>query len=511
MSQAQSYMDNPMVRMTMEVYAAQIAEDPKDYTAYYSRGKDYYRYGDHDKALDDLSNAIMYFPRSESFDLSQAYTLRAFIYQERGDKNKALSDYNEAIILDPASRFALIGRGDLLFEMGDYNRSARDYEILIRRDARCQEAYLGLARIARRENNLGLCEDYLNKAEVANPSNPIFYIERAAFHADDSNMQQAANDYVKALVLGDSNNKALLQINKMSAEAYPEVIKALSLAINESQDKGLLLYLRAIIHKNNKHYTASINDWNTILADKLFYTHSIFYNRAYCYFHLSQFEYAHDDITTAIGMQGDQLPYYLLRSKLYRVTGDFEKAAGDLAVASTFNLSDVDVLLERGLLAAEQQEYDKATTYYNEAIITNADIPYAYMLRAVNYEKLGDEAAARSNYEMMLAVQDHTVNSLRGFALAKLGRTDEAEQWMETILRHIDGGNISADEYYYAACLYAMTGKKDRSLKYLEEALKMGYGDYYNIYFEYDSPISLEPLRGDAEFRSLIQGYNSVF
>ena len=36
---AQKYMDNPMVRIAMDTYAAQIAENPDDYMPYYSRAK----------------------------------------------------------------------------------------------------------------------------------------------------------------------------------------------------------------------------------------------------------------------------------------------------------------------------------------------------------------------------------------------------------------------------------------------------------------------------------------
>ena len=55
-----------------------------------------------------------------------------------------------------------------------------------------------------------------------------------------------------------------------------------------------------------------------------------------------------------------------------------------------------------------------------------------------------------------------------------------------------------------------MMGKKAQALHYLEEAFKKGYCEYYNVYFEYDSPVSLEPLRSDPEFRTLVQQYSSI-
>ena len=48
---AQNYMDNPMVRIAMDTYAAQIQENPDDYMPYYSRAKDYFKYGEKDLIL----------------------------------------------------------------------------------------------------------------------------------------------------------------------------------------------------------------------------------------------------------------------------------------------------------------------------------------------------------------------------------------------------------------------------------------------------------------------------
>lgn len=509
---AQNYMDNPMVRIAMDAYTAQIQENPDDYMPYYNRAKDYFKYGEKDLALADLNKAIDLFPRKEVADLSQAYTLRALIYQEKGNFVNALNDFNEALKLDPQSRFSLIGRADLLYENGDYVNAQRDYEILLRQDARCQEAYMGLARIAYHENNMGLCNDYLEKAQNANPSNPDFYVQRGMFYESTGDLQHAANDYVHVLVFDESNAQAITLLNNLAGKAYEQVIGAITTGIEEAQDKGFFYFLRALIHKNNWHYTVSINDWNTILSEKYFYTHSIFYNRAYCYFHLGRFEYALDDINMALSLNGESLPYHVFRARLYRIAGEYALAEDELSMASTFNPGDVDVLQQSGILAAEQGDYEKALRYYNETILNNADVPYSYLLRALAYEKSGDKAAADNNYELIAATPEAvpSVYSLRGFALAKLGRTAEAEVWIQNALP-ASSRVVTGEEYYYGACLYALMGQKQQALHYLEEAFKQGYGDYYNVYFENDSPVSLEPLRNDPDFRTLVQQYSSIF
>ena len=51
-------------------------------------------------------------------------------------------------------------------------------------------------------------------------------------------------------------------------------------------------------------------------------------------------------------------------------------------------------------------------------------------------KKSGDKEAAVNNYELIAATPEAepTVSSLRGFALAKLGRVSEAEVWIQNIL-----------------------------------------------------------------------------
>lgn len=507
--EAQNPLNNPVTRAAMEAYAEQIAESPEDYYPYFSRGKEYFNYGYYDEAFEDLCQAIKYIPEKEAVDLSQAYTLRALIYKERGEMILSLEDYNKALQLNPTSQYPLLLRAELLCEMGDYEHAKGDYQLMLRQDARNQDAYLGLARVAYRENNMGVCDEYLLKAKNANPSNANFYIERGLLYEEMNNPSKAAEDYVSAILYGD-NKRAVKALNALSVQSYPSVINSLTTAVETSNDKGYFYFLRGNVHKNNYRFSESIKDWNVIVEQNYLFYHSVFFNRGYCYMRLGQFEYAIDDISRAIRMKDKQHTYYVERSRVYRVLGQYDKAAEDLSIAATFDPSCVEVLQEKGLLAAEQSDYEKAAELYNEAIMYNADDAYSYLLRAENCQRLNDSEGAVRNYEMVLNISDNatTFNSLQGYALARLGRIDEAEAWMQEVL---NSSTVDAELYYYAACLYAQTGNKAQAYHYLENAFKAGYGDYYNIYFYVDSPITLAPLRNEPDFRSLVQGYSEVF
>ncbi len=509
--QSSNYMNDAMVQAVMGAYAAQIEANPQDYNAYYSRARDYFQYGEYEKSLSDLNNAIKYFPETEKADLSQAYTLRGMILQEQGNKEQAFADFNKAVELDATSRFSLLARAHLLYEMGDYESAKTDYNIILRRDVRCQEAYLGLARIAYRNNNMGMCEEYLMKGQNSNPSNLQFYLERAELYKAMGEYDKAADDYVYAIVYG-RDEMVVLTLIDFSHEAYDAVVNALSKAINDYKENGYFYYIRARVHEENYRYSASISDWNALVEGSNLNHHAVYHHRAYCYMRLGQFEYAFNDINHAIDMKSDQVAYYIMRSRLYRLMGDFDNAAADLSMAATFDPTHIEVMKQWAMMATEQGKYEEALAIYDEAILYYADDLMLYMLRADVNSKMSRNEAAEANYQIIVnfPVENAVMETWYGFALAKLGNTADAEAWIESMINP-NNGVVRPEDYYYAACLYAMTGNQTMAYNRLEEALKRGYGDYYNLYFEYDLPITLAPLRNEEEFRSLIRGYSETF
>lgn len=509
-AQSNNYKNDPIIQAVLASYAEQIQANPQDYFAYYCRAKDYFQYGEYDLALADLNEAIKYFPDREPEELSQAHAVRAMIYESKEMNDLALQDYNRAYELAP-NQHLLLRRANLLCATGNYTAAKNDYQQVLRVDMRCQDAYVGMAKIAHYENNAGLRDEYLVKGEKSNPYNGGFYVKRAELYNEICLKAQAAKDYVKAIALS-SDIGIVYSLFSLSYEAYDEVVEALSEVIASGENVEYNYLLRAMVHQNNQRYTAAIKDWNTIVEKGYNATSSVNYNRAYCYMRVGQFEYAMIGINEAISKKPTELSYYIFRSRLYRLMGDFESATADLSMAAIYNPSDVDVLMHKGLMAAEQGDYETAKSMYGEAILYYADNSILYLLRAAACEKLGDTEGAAANYEMVVRIynEDSPLKSWYGFALAYLGQSAEAEAWIEKLLS-ADNGKVLAEDYYYAACLYALTGNKDMAYNRLEEALKAGYGDYFNIFMEYDYPMTLAPLRNDAEFSNLMQEYSEVF
>jgi len=75
-------------------------------TIYNNRGTAYSAKGDHDRAIQDFSEAIRLSPT-----YAYTYRNRGIDYQEKGDYDHAIKDFNQAIRLDPNYARAYFDRG----------------------------------------------------------------------------------------------------------------------------------------------------------------------------------------------------------------------------------------------------------------------------------------------------------------------------------------------------------------------------------------------------------------
>ena len=100
----------------------------------------------------------------------QALLLRASIYNVTDRPEQALTDLTQATSLSPDTYAIVYQKANTELELGDYTEAKADYIRLQRLNSRSTEALIGLARIAVKENNLGLANDYINQAVAIDPS-----------------------------------------------------------------------------------------------------------------------------------------------------------------------------------------------------------------------------------------------------------------------------------------------------------------------------------------------------
>lgn len=509
---AQKGLDTPMTKAVMNVYQKMLEEDPSDYETYFRRANEYYKYNEYLKALDDINNALKYTPGSETDMRFQEYSLRANIYEMLKKYEDALSDLNNAVALSPASYVTLYQRANVKYNLGRYADAKADYQRMQRINNRSQEALIGLARVAVKENNLGLANEYIDQAVAMTPSQSDIYVRRASVRTMMGNHNGAVDDLILAISTDKNNTKALQEIVDLSNTNYSAVMTGLSNAIRQAPKVGMFYYLRAVIASAHYNYLAAITDFNKIIAENLYNYHGLYGSLAECHYALGNYSEALNDINYAIGATTNNRDYYVIKARIKRAMGDHADALACAEKALSKDSNHNPAIIEKGLALCDAKRYDEASAMFGEAIMNDAENPYYYMLRAwVLKDFLKQTGSANSFYDRAaeLDVFNNNVRTLKGFALLHTGKTDKAVKWIEDILSNLK--DTDGLEHYYAACLYAWAGNNDKALDYMKAALQNGYANYHQWTKDNDACINVAPLRNDPRFETLLSQFSIIF
>lgn len=506
-------IDNPVTVAVLNVYDAQLKQNPNDYLTWFRRANEYYRHSEYIRALDDVNKALALAPTSDSDLRFQAYMLRAGIYNQSNKPEQALADLNSAIALDPNSYAAIYQKANTEYELGNYGTARVDYTRLQRLNSRSTEALLGLARCSIKENNLSAASDYLQQAVDFEPNNPEIYSRRANVRKLMGDHAGAVDDLIVALSLKSNDQKAIEMLVEYGNTNYPATIAGLTNAIQLAPDNGLYRYLRASIAQAHFNYLSAIDDFQEILDRRLYNYHGINASIARCLYGLGRYQEALAQVDDALAHSTNVADYYVLRSQILRALNRNDEAIDAAARALAVSPEYVPALVEMAVNYIDKKEYSQASGLLGEASMADANDPAVYILRGWLHEKfLKQPVAAKSLYEQALNVENYgprNVKSLRGFALLNLGRADEANSWMEDILANVPDNDGLIN--YYATCLYSIQDLDGKALESAERALQAGYSDNHNWMSNSDGQINVGQLRDDLRFLRLMQQYNSIF
>ena len=130
------------IKVCTRVIEAGGLERPALANAYESRGTEWARQGQHDRAIADFTKAIELDPK-----LSAAYVNRALSRSDKGESDLAITDYEAALKLSPNDTRAHAGRAFEWSVKGEYKRAVADYDDVIRLEPNAQRGYFGRGRM----------------------------------------------------------------------------------------------------------------------------------------------------------------------------------------------------------------------------------------------------------------------------------------------------------------------------------------------------------------------------
>lgn len=500
---------NEVMRAVLNVYNDELNENPRNYNVYFRRAHLYYGNNQYLQALSDIDNALEYTPKTDTDLLSQEYALRANIYLMTNRPDNALDDLDCAYRNDPTSYALLYQKANVEFELGKYSEAKEDFKRLQRQHNRSLEALIGLARIAVKENNIGLANEYIDQAVALYPASAEAYLRRASVRSMMGNNTGAVDDLLLALSVDRNNSKAISEIVKMSNQDYTAVISGLSNAISDAPDVGMFYYIRATIAQAHYHYNEAIKDFTTIINRNLYNYHGIHGSLAECYYAVCEFTKALDEINYAIGSTDDNASYYITRSKIRLAMGDDTVALESAMMASEKSPDNVKAMQQKGLCTIRMQQFQSASEYFGEALMLIPDDGWTLVMRGwILSNDLNRKTDADNFFNRAINLNDDSANSMKGFALLATGKIDEGEQWAQEIVKN--PGSDGATEYLCAA-IYAQAGEFDSAFRMMEASLNKGYANLYNWKLNDNANMNVAPLRDDLRFEQLLSRFSHLF
>lgn len=509
--QAQEGLNDPMTRAMMEVYDSELKTNPQAYDIYFRRANEYYKFDQYLRALSDIDNAIKYAPKDDVEMLFQCYSLRGDTYEMLGKWEEARNDYAEALKYDPTSFMALYQKANCEYELGNYAEAKNDYNRLRANNGRSAEALTGLARIAVKENNLGLASEYMDDAVAMMPADSDIYVRRCSVRRMLGNNTGAVDDLLMAISI-DNNPKAFQQLIELSNNDYPAVITALSNAVHQAPEQGMFYYIRGVIAQAHDHFPQAIADYQKIVDENLYNYAGIYGSLGECYYALCDYTRALDNVNQAIGMTPDNGEYLVTLAKIYRAQGRPAEALRAIEDALEKVPASREARVEKGLDLNAAKKYDDASSLFGEMVMDDPLQPMNYLLRAwVIADGLKQPANALPIYKRMLdADNDHSkAASLYGFGLLFTGKKAEAVKWADDLLR--DNNDTDGSLNYTAACLYAQAGELEKGYECVENALGKGYANRYNLTERSDARVNIAPLRKGDRLTRILSNYSYIF
>ncbi len=504
---------NPMKEALMKAYQALLDEDPHDAETLFRRANEYYLRNDYIKALDDINNALKYLPEEDLDTRFQAIQLRANINMMLHRYEQAIGDLNSEISLDPQNYVAVYQRGTAFYELGRYPEAKTDFRLLQQRNPRSQEALFGLARVAVKENNLGLADELCDQAVELSPSNSQVYLRRASVRTLAGNEQGAVDDYILAISTDQENTpRALRELVEISKTNYPVVIAGLSTAIRQAPRNGMYYFIRAMIAQGHCNYLAAIADYDRIINENLDSYPGLNAALAECYFALGKFDTALLNIDYAISATRDNERYYVIKSQIQRALGNYDSALSCAETALEKEPDSNEALIAKALAQLRLGNSADASVCLSEATMNAPENPYLAIIRGwvlKDYRRQKKNADMSFERVLDMDLAHDQIKSYRGFALLQLDRKEEADCWIERVLAITD--DYDGEVNYLAACYYAQAGNSDKAFKCMAASLEKGYANYYNWAVNTEADVNVEPIRKDPRFSALLKANGAIF
>ena len=468
---------NPITRAMLNGYNEILQQNPKDYNTLYERAAQYYRISQYDNALNDLTKAIEYTPAKEKDLRLSEFTLLADAAVETGNYELALTAINNALALQPDNYANVYKKGNILLYNKQPQDAYRTFSSMQTMKSRSQEAYFGMAKACIMLENYTEAEDLMKEAEKADPSNYITYCRLGDLFLDMNQPENAATNYLVGFTLSENSDRALNSLISLAEKNYNAVAMALDFAIDKSENKLPVLFLKGNIAEQSGNYSQAVVAFDQLLTYPEARTAGVYLGLAKAQLGLNDLDKAADAIEKSLQLS-PSAEAYIVASDIALAKGDNAAALVEAEKAVKAAPNSIDPLLTKSEVQIALSDKDGALTTLNEVVMSAPDNMEGLLLRAyVNQEMASNSKGAIGDFNRIILNDTRTPRdiAIKGIAQAKNGKKLDGDTTVASGLL----SNSDPDSLYWAAVYYAQTGDLEKAHEMLEKARYAGFQNQY--------------------------------
>ena len=493
---AQKYGD------ALEYLEKELNDNPKNSYAYTMTAIIYNGAEEFGKALACANAAIKYAPKKDPEWVGLAYSIRADIYANIEDTTAALNDYAQAIKHAPEQYSYYAKRGDLYFELKQYDLSDADFRMMLNSDdsEEVRDGLMGLGRNLIRQGYAKEALDIYNRVIKLHNDDAIAYGWRAETYLELKKYNEATDDLITALMLNNDKKASYLMRHLKNEEAFAIMRLKLKKEQNNAPNSGRWYYYEGNLCDSHDRYREAIEAYKK--AAQADASVSFDDDIADCYLKLGDYDNSIRYYKRALEADSTDNETKIDLITAYGRQGNFNTAINISTGLIEEHPDIAGLYFMRAWYEADAKLYDDAINDLSTAIMldnTNAEF---YSNRARCYMQTGQTDLARADFEKTLELSEAN-NENRCGALAWLGRKDETMECTRTLVDEDGEATDSVSYYYSAACIYSVLNEKQLALQCLERSMQLGFCRFAHI----EADMDLDNIRGTHEFRTMVDKY----
>lgn len=487
-----------------EFLETEVKENPKNGYAYHILSILNFVDNENGEALDAVNKAISLIPKKDSETLAECYDVRSHVYLETEDTLKALDDLATALKLKPKDTELLQSRGEIYYEMGQYELSDAEYRKSIELDPTDVVGHMGLGRNANKQERWEDAIKVFDKVEkLADDDYNKQYYFRAASYMGLKKWNEAADDII-TYIEKEEDYSVIFTAIEDHKEMIPVIKTKLKLKTMQNPTDPYWPYHLAKVEQKMGDYKAAIEHYSK--SDKIDDTKGSLNNIIDCCNEMGDYQRSLEIIN--IAMEEDSTLTNLVYEKIdvLENLGRFDEA---VQLAETlFEEGDGDTFkavnfITRGFAYYKAGNMKSALDDFILAIADDDSFSSAYFYRARIYEQLDNKEMAQADYAKVVELEEESKSYQSiPYAYLALGDKEKAVEYMEKILEEEeDKGNL-----YDACCLYSLMGEKEKALDYLEKSFEKGWRAFTHM----DNDSDLDNIRDTQRYKDMVEKYKGI-